>query len=87
MKIKIESDALFVSNLVKQIDKDYYILYDTKKQKYELHNSAQVGDSYCVTCPYKNLDSRFLEHVQKTRRENQNTIFEELDRQFMKEKL
>ncbi|MBQ3494591.1 MAG: hypothetical protein IJA69_04165 [Clostridia bacterium] len=81
MQIPILNDSLFISNLVKQIDKDYYIIYDTKKQKYQLHNSAQVGGSYCLTCPYKELDARFLEYAQKTRRENQETIFKEIEKQ------
>ena len=37
MKIKIESDIFEISKRVKDIDENYYIVFDTKKNKYELH--------------------------------------------------
>ena len=65
MKIKIESDVFDIAKRVLDIDKNYFILFDTKKNKYELHRYNQ-GSTYCLTCPYDNLDSRFLDLIYLT---------------------
>ena len=47
MKIKLIYDVYNISKRIKEIDKDYYIVYDTSKNKFEVHNSSQIGGSYC----------------------------------------
>ena len=71
MKIKILNDVYNISKRIKYIDKDYYIVYDTSKHKFEVHNSNQSGGSYCLTLPYKELDERSLKHVRSSQRKRQ----------------
>ena len=66
MKIKLASDVYNISKRIKEIDKDYYIVYNTSKGKFEVHNSSQIGSSYCLTLPYNALDERTLKFVRKT---------------------
>ena len=84
MQIEIKTDALFITDRIKQIDKHYYVVYSTKKQKYELHHSSQMGGSYCLSCPYDVLDERFVDYVQKTRVENREKLFAEIEAQNQK---
>jgi hypothetical protein len=49
VKIKISGDVYDISKRIKNIDRDYYVVYDTSKQKFEIHNSSQIDSSYCLT--------------------------------------
>ena len=81
MLIKIKTDSLFVAERLKEIDESYYLVFNTLKNKYEVHSFAQVGCSYCLTCPYEGLDERLLELTKKTRRENLNYLLKEIDKE------
>ena len=79
MKIKILHDVYNISKRVKEIDRYYYMVYDTSKQKFEVHNSKQVGSSYCLTLPYDELDERSLKYVRKTQSANIDEILEQIE--------
>ena len=81
MLIEIKNDVYFILSRLKEIDKNYRIFYNTKNNKFEIHNKAQIGNSYCLTVPYKFLDNRAFELVLKTRVENSKKLFEEIDKQ------
>ena len=79
MKIKLISDVYNISKRVKEIDKDYYIVYDTSNNKFEVHNSNQVGSSYCLTLPFNCLDERTLNYVHKTKSTNLEDILQKIE--------
>ena len=79
MKIKICSDVYNISKRIKYIDKDYYVVYDTSKQHFEVHNSSQIGTSYCLTLPYDELDERAIKYVLKTQSANILEILNEIE--------
>ena len=79
MKIKIFNDVYNISKRIKNIDRNYYIVYNTSKQKFEIHNSSQVGMSYCLTLPYNELDERTLKLVLKSSTNNIDEILEKIE--------
>ena len=79
MLIKLNQDVYNITKRVKEIDKDYYIVYNTSKNKFEVHNSKQIGSAYCLTLPYDCLDERSLNYVYKTRSENIEKIMYEIE--------
>lgn len=79
MKIKLTRDVYNIANRLKKIDKYYYVVYDTISNKFEVHNSSQIGGSYCLTLPYKVLDERTLEFVYKTQVKNIDRILNEIE--------
>lgn len=79
MKIQITSDVLNISNRIKEIDENYYVLYDTIKGDFEIHNSSQIGSSYCLTIPYNELDERTLNYVRQTQSVNIDEILEKIE--------
>lgn len=79
MLIEIKNDVYFVLERLKEIDKKYLIFYNAKRKVFEIHNKGQIGGSYCLTVPYKTLDSRTIDLVKKTRVENSKKIFAEID--------
>jgi len=79
MKLKITHDVYEISERVKDIDRDYYVVYDTSKGRFEVHNTAQIGSSYCLTLPYLELDERSLRYIRKTQSVNIEEILGQIE--------
>ena len=79
MRIQIEQDVYNISQRIKEIDRNYYIVYDTSKQKFEVHSSTQIGSSYCLTLPQTQLDERTLKYVRETLSTNIDEILDKIE--------
>lgn len=79
MKIKIINDVYNISNRIKEIDRDYYIVFNTSKNNFEIHNSRQKSNSYCLTLPNSKLDAHTLLFVQKTKVKNIDEVLKNID--------
>lgn len=79
MKIKVLFDVYNISKRIKNIEKGYYVVYDTLKQKFEVHSSSQMGSSYCLTLPYDKLDERTLKYVRSTMSTNIDEILNKIE--------
>lgn len=79
MKIQIVEDLFSISDRLKEIDDGYYVIYNTTKCRYEVHNS-QTPKRFCFVVPYKSLDSRTLEIALSTSTNNSKKIFEQIER-------
>ncbi len=77
MKIKINSDPFNINKRIKQLNKNYYVVYNLQTKKYEIHNSA-YKNSYCITVPYNQLDYRTIKVLKES--ENPTKIFEEIEK-------
>ena len=76
---EIESDCLDIVKRLRAIDKDYFVLFDLDSHKFELHNHAQGKGTYCLTFPFDALDERAVNFALKTRVQNSDALFEELE--------
>lgn len=85
MRVRITNDVYNIANRIKDIDKGYYVLYDTSRGNFEIHHSHQADTTYCVTLPYKTLDERALNYVLHTRVDNIENIIEDIDRENMRQ--
>ncbi len=79
MNIKIQNDVYNIANRIKEIDRNYFIVYNTSKRNFEIHSLSQIGNSYCLTLPYKELDARALQHVQTTKTKNIDKILNQIE--------
>ena len=79
MKIRISQDVYNIAKRIKNINRDYYVVYDTSRQNFEIHNSNQVGSTYCLTIPYNQLDERVLKLVRETQSANIDEILEQIE--------
>ncbi len=70
-----------IANRIKDIDRDYYIVYNTDCARFEVHNSMQIGSTYCCSLPYNALDERTLNYVNDTRSINIENILDNIDRE------
>ena len=81
MKIKIDCDVYNISKRVKYIDKDYYVVFNTSTSKFEIHNSSQIGSTYCLTLPFSTLDERTLNFINETKTENIENIITKIEKE------
>lgn len=82
---EIESDCLDIIKRIKAVDEDYFVIFDLDKKKFELHNKSQGGNTYCLTFPFDSLDERAVTLVLKTRVQNSDALFEEMQRENEKQ--
>ena len=80
-QILLDADPFFIGMRIKEVDSNYFIIYNTCKNKFELHNSAQYGSTFALSIPYECLDERTIFLARKTRKENINKIISDIDRQ------
>lgn len=60
-------DTYSISKRIKELDSGYFIVFNRKTGKYEVHSTANRGwDTYCFTVPYEKLDARTLYICRKT---------------------
>lgn len=90
MNIKIENDVFDIVKRIKEIDSNYFVVFNKKKLKFELHHSAQPLTTYCLTFPYECLDTRCVDLTYKTRQQNKEKLIKEMEEEnekLEKEKL
>lgn len=79
--VVIKHDVYDVAKALKHIDKAYTVCYNTAKCRYEVHNSRQKGNTFCLVVPYEQLDCRTIDYVNKTRIQNISALMEQMDKQ------
>lgn len=75
---EIESDCLDIVKRIKAIDQDYFVMFDLNLKKFQLHDKSQKN-SYCLTFPFDSLDERAVDMVLKTRVQNADEIFAQIE--------
>lgn len=79
-KFLIKTDLFNIVNRLKSIDKNYFVMYNTKKHKFEVHYK-RAKNTYELTVPYNKLDARTINLVQSTKIENQKQIYQQIEQQ------
>lgn len=77
MRIKITHDVFNIAKRIKQINKNYFIMFNTKSENFEVHNKS-YKNTFCLCLPFKNLDSRVITYVLKS--EKVEECFEEIEK-------
>lgn len=78
-KIKIIQDTFNICERIKQLDKNYYVVFDTLKNNYEIHNSKQLVNTYCINVG-KDLDMRAIKKLYKSNIDNLDKIMLEIEK-------
>lgn len=65
MTIRVKSDVFNISKRVKEINSDYYIMFNNKAKKYELHSNMYGRNSHIITLPFSALDERAIHYINK----------------------
>lgn len=78
--IPVKSNVYDIPQRLREIDSNYFVMYNTESDKFEVHHSKQIGGTLALNIPYSELDSRTLELVRKTSVENSKIIYDEMER-------
>lgn len=78
--IPVTDDVFFIASRLKEIDSTYYVLYNKRLKRYEVHSDEQRGGSLCFVVPYPVLDARTVEYAKRTR----NPCFDKLGGEFQR---
>ena len=76
--INIRNDAFNICERIKHLDPCYYVVFNTKNKKYEIHNSKQHSNTFCITCD-NGLNFSVINKLRKTKIENIDKIIKEID--------
>lgn len=68
-KVMITHDVFDIAKRIKEIDEDYFVVYDTRLCRFEVHNKRQKPDTLSLVLPYDTLDCRAIDKVLSTRTE------------------
>lgn len=82
--VRIEHDLFGIADRLRAIDEGYFVVYDTQKHAFEVHNRSQRGNTYALTVPYPCLDARTVTLVRRTRAENARRLFAEMEEENQK---
>lgn len=77
----LEGSVYNIPERVEEYDKDMFVVFNVAKQKYEIHSVQFPGDTYQMTVPFDQLDSRIIKHIwQNDISVHGKAIFRRLDR-------
>jgi len=79
-RIPIMSHTLDIPRRMKEIDPRYFIMLNTRTQKYEVHVAGQRGTTLGCELPFDQLDARALEYVRRYSVERTDQTIREMDR-------
>lgn len=81
---EIDSDCLDIIKRLREIDKDYFVVYNIERKVFELHNRAQKYNTFCLTLPFDSLDERTLFLTKKTLSAKRDEILKEIEEENAK---
>ena len=79
MKINVKDDVFNIVKRLKQVDKDYFVVFDTNSKTFQLHCKTQPFNTFCLTL-FDALDERSIIKTLKTRKQNKDKLMEEIER-------
>lgn len=78
--IDVKSNVFCIPERLREIDKGYYVVFNTISQCFEVHHREQIGNTLALNIPYGELDCRTVDLVRNTRIENGRKFIEDMDR-------
>ena len=69
-KVLITDSVCDIPQRLKEYDKSFFIVFNRQNNKYEVHSTDNLFDTYCLTVPYDELDERTIWLVKKNDTKN-----------------
>jgi hypothetical protein len=64
---EIKSDLYSIADRVKEIDAAYFIVFNKRLKRFEVHAESRRGRTFELALPFNRLDARVLTLIRKTR--------------------
>ena len=78
-RIEIRQDVFDIADRLKEIDGDYFPVYNLTKRRFEIHHRGR-RDTLQLVLPYPSLDIRARQRVRETRREWVENMLRDIER-------
>lgn len=78
-RIPVISHVTDVPVRLKELNRAFFVMFNTKKQKYEIHCSDQPFNTLACVLPYDELDSRAIQYVREHSADRLAIIAKEID--------
>lgn len=63
----VTDDVYNIAERIRRIDPNYFIVFNRRTHRYEVHNTENIGNTFCFLVPFGKLDKRTLEYCRETR--------------------
>mgnify|MGYP001269110300 FL=1 len=78
--IPVFSNVFDIPERLREYGENLFVVFNTKKQYFEIHSLANIGNTFCFTVPLGELDARTLYLVRKNNLKTRGKeIFREID--------
>lgn len=77
----VSEDLFDICKRVKEIDEDYFVVFNERLERYEIHNKKQQCNTLAIVVPYDRLDKRVLDKLNETKIERKEEIYSMLENQ------
>lgn len=74
----VRGDLFDIARRLKEVDKDYFVVYSYRDNRYEVHSKGNRGNTLCFAAP--RLDERVIVKARQTRRERLDRLIAEAER-------
>lgn len=64
---------------LKEVSRDFFVMFNTGTQKFEIHSAGQLGDTLACVLPFEELDARAVRYVREYSRERTAQIAREIE--------
>lgn len=78
-RIPVISHVTDIPVRLKQLNRAFFVMFNTKKQKYEIHCADQPFDTLACVLPYDELDARAITYVREHSSERLEKIAREIE--------
>jgi AmiR/NasT family two-component response regulator len=78
-RIPVTSHAMDIPVRLKEVNRDFFVMFNTKIQKYEIHCASQPESTLACVLPFEELDNRTLLYVREFSRERTQNLAREIE--------
>jgi len=77
----IETNVYDIPQRLKEIDPGYFVVYNHADHEFEVHRKEQIGNTFCLSIPYSELDCRTLNRVRETSIARTKIIMDQIEKE------
>lgn len=79
-RIPVLSNAMDIPVRLKEVNRDFFVMFNTRTQKYEIHCASQLGGTMACSLPFDELDARAILYAREFSAARTQQIAEEIER-------
>ena len=78
-RVPVRTSVYGIPERMKELRESLFVMFNTKTQRYEVHDSTQEDCTLACELPYEELDARALLYVREMRRERTEALVREIE--------